>query len=347
MRQLRHGLGVALCVCSFAWALPAAVGEGAANAPEDVTLLQAMLRVVKGPGGRPYVAFRMDGELGAGTKLALAAFQRDNKIVESPVKPEGATWMALRAALPVAYAGLRVLPGSRIVYFEATAAEAAKSIYEIERYGEFEAGFQKQMVEMVRRMYEEHRIVLWVTLTGWRRGFGTQATISRRSSWAGPGESTHHYGRACDLGFRDFRWMDAGGMVRTDTDWLEKMSRELGPASWKLWKARDTIAFSLGLFKIAWEGVHLQAVEDERVNNARSLVKLLERSGGMKWEVETKGRVAHYRCDLGRGKGMVAVGTAQEIWTGKALVGDAAMRKALREEFEKAEKNWRAWEAVE
>ena len=37
----------------------------------------------------------------------------------------------------------------------------------------------------------------------------------------------------------------------------------------------------------------------------------------------------------------------QEIWTGKALVGDAAMRKALREEFEKAEKNWRAWEAVE
>ncbi|MCX6609131.1 MAG: hypothetical protein NTV52_36820 [Acidobacteria bacterium] len=347
MRQLRHGLGVTLCVCSLAWALPAAVGEGAANAPEDVTLLQAMLRVVKGPGGRPYVSFRMDGELGAGTKLALAAFQRDNKIVESPVKPEGPTWTALRAALPGAYAGLRVLPGSRIVYFEATAAEAAKSIYEIESYGEFETGFQKQIVEMVRRMYEEHRIVLWITLTGWRRAFGTQATISRRASWAGPGESTHHYGRACDLGFRDFRWMDAGGMVRTDTDWLEKMSRELGPASWKMWKARDTIAFSLGLFKIAWEGVHLQAVEDERVNNARSLVKLLEKTGGMKWEVETKGRVAHYRCDLGRGKGMVPVGTAQEIWTGRALVGDAAMRKALREEFEKAERNWRAWEAVE
>lgn len=67
----------------------------------------------------------------------------------------------------------------------------------------------------------------------------------------------------------------------------------------------------------------------------------------MKWEVETKGRVAHYRCDLGRGKGMVPVGTAQEIWTGRALVGDAAMRKALREELEKAERNWRAWEAVE
>jgi hypothetical protein len=48
---------------------------------------------------------------------------------------------------------------------------------------------------------------------------------------------------------------------------------------------------------------------------------------------------------------MYPVGTAQEIWTGRAPVpagvGDAAaLRRALRAEFEKAEQNWRLWEPV-
>jgi len=352
MRHLRHGLGAALCACALAWASPAAVGDGAVNEPDDVALLQAMLLAVKGPAGRPYVQFRIDGELGAGTKAALAAFQRDRKITESPLKPEGPTWKALRAALPEEYAGMRVLPGSKIVYFEATVAEAAKSIYQIESYTEFEPSFQRQIVAMVQRMFEEHRIVLWITYTGWRRGFSDQTGFSRRNSLAGPGESTHHYGRACDLGFRKFRWMDATGAIRQDTDWLDKMNRALGPASWKLWKARDTIAFSLGLYKIAWEGVHLQALEDERISNARSLVKLLEKTGTMKWETKHVNRRAHYWSDLGRGGTMYPVGTAHEIWAGKAPVpaaagNVAAIQKALREQFEKAEQNWRLWEPVE
>lgn len=352
MRHLGLPLVALTCACAFAAASPAAVGEGAANAPEDVTLLQTMLRLIKSPSGRPYVQFRIDGQLGPGTKAALQAFQRDRRLEESPVSVNGLTWAALRSALPPAYTGLRVLPGSRIVYLESSVAEAAKSLYEIERYGEFQPEFRQQIREMVRRMYEEHGIVLWITVTGWRRGFADQATITRRASWAGPGESTHHYGRACDLGFRDFRWIDVDGVVHTDTDWLERMSRALGPASWKLWKARDTIAFSLGLFKIAWEGVHLQAVEDERVNNARSLARLLERSGSMKWQVETKGREAHYRSDLGLGGALFPVGTAREIWAGKAVVTGApgnlaAHRAALRGEFEKAERNWRAWEPVD
>jgi hypothetical protein len=48
---------------------------------------------------------------------------------------------------------------------------------------------------------------------------------------------------------------------------------------------------------------------------------------------------------------MYPVGTAREIWTGRAPVpaaaGDVtALRRALRAEFEKAEQNWRLWEPV-
>jgi hypothetical protein len=92
-------------------------------------------------------------------------------------------------------------------------------------------------------------------------------------------------------------------------------------------------------------------LEDERISNAQSLVRLLEKTGTMKWETRPVNRRAYYWSDLGRGEGMYPVGTAQEIWTGRAPVpagvGDAAaLRRALRAEFEKAEQNWRLWEPV-
>jgi hypothetical protein len=81
-------------------------------------------------------------------------------------------------------------------------------------------------------------------------------------------------------------------------------------------------------------------------------VKLLEKTGKMKWETKHVNRKAHYWSDLGRGGPMYPVGTAHEIWAGKAPVPAGAgdiegIRKALREEFEKAEQNWRLWEPVE
>ena len=343
-------MSAACWACALVAASPAA-GESRPMATDEVALLQGMLLAVKSPAGRPYIQFRVDGEFGPGTKAALAAFQRDRGIDEGLPQPDGPTWRALRGALPEAYRGLRVLPESKILYFEATADEAARSVAQIEVYSEFEPSFQRQVIEMVRRMYEEYGIVLWITYTGWRRGFGDQLGFGRRNTMAGPGESTHHYGLACDLGFRDLRWMDATGMIWRDGDWLERMSRALGPATWRLWKARDRIAFSLGLYKIAWEGVHLQALEDERISNAQSLVRLLEKTGTMKWETRPVNRRAYYWSDLGRGEGMYPVGTAREIWTGRAPVppgvGDAAaLRRALRAEFEKAEQNWRLWEPV-
>lgn len=350
MHKWRHLLSVVCFTCALVWAAPAA-GERVPMAADEVALLQGMLLAVKSPAGRPYVQFRVDGEFGPGTRAALAAFQRDRGIDEGLPLRDGPTWRALREALPEAFRGMRVLPESKILYFEATADEAARSMAQIESYSEFEPSFQRQVMDMVRRMYEEYGIVLWITYTGWRRGFGDQLGFGRRNTMAGPGESTHHYGRACDLGFRGFRWMDATGAIWRDGDWLERMSRALGPASWRLWKARDGIAFSLGLYKIAWEGVHLQALEDERISNAQSLVRLLEKTGTMRWETRPVGGRAYYWSDLGRGEGMYPVGTAREIWTGRAPVpaaaGDVtALRRALRAEFEKAEQNWRLWEPV-
>jgi hypothetical protein len=84
---------------------------------------------------------------------------------------------------------MRVLPESKILYFEATADEAARSMAQIESYSEFEPSFQRQVMEMVRRMYEEYGIVLWITYTGWRRGFGDQLGFGRRNTMAGPGRA--------------------------------------------------------------------------------------------------------------------------------------------------------------
>jgi hypothetical protein len=93
-----------------------------------------------------------------------------------------------------------------------------------------------------------------------------------------------------------------------------------GAWSWRLWKARDGIAFSLGLYKIAWEGVHLQALEDERISNAQSLVRLLEKTGTMRWETRPAG---------GRGLLLVGSGAGRGDVSGGYGAGDSA-RAGLR-----------------
>ena len=327
------------------------VGDGARNRPEDVAQLQAMLRLTTNRVGRPYVSFGPDGEHGPGTRAGIAAFQSDHQIRENPVLPDGPTIRALRRALPTEHAGVRVWPGTRIVYFQEPAAEAAKTQAEVENYADFNPDFKRKIPEVLRRMYSSYGVVLWVAADGWRRGFDAQSKISRRASAAGPGESSHHYGSACDLGFRNFRFLDSSGTVRTDDDWLQLLNRQFRKETEKLWTDRDTIAFSLGLHGIAWEKVHLQLHVDEATNNPRSLVRLLNLTGPMRWEVDTKGMESHYLSDLGRKGGLFQVGTAREIWQAQAAVtktlGDGpTLRRALKAAFEVAEQNWRKWEPV-
>ena len=337
------------CVRFFLLALPLAAfafGASGSVGADDILLIQAMLRVVHNPAGKPYIFFSPDGELGPLTKAAIEAFQRDKQVSESPLPLR-----ALRSALPNEYLGMRVLPGSRIVYFEASASDAAKAVEEVQTYADFHPDFKRKIIEVMRRMYSVHGIVLWVTWDGWRRGFNQQAKISRRASWAGPGESSHHYGRACDLGFRNLRFLDGNGAIRNDDDWLQLLNRQFGKQSDQLWQLRNAIAFPLGLHGIAWEKVHLQLHVDEATNNARSLVRLLNLTSTMRWDVDSVGIESHYLSDLGRGGAFFPVGTAREIWAEMAAVkppmGDLrTLRGTLKTAFAEAERNWQKWEPV-
>jgi hypothetical protein len=131
--------------------------------------------------------------------------------------------------------------------------------------------------------------------------------------------------------------------------------------------------------------IHLQSFDDHLPND-RALADLLGRVGKLKWQAEHKPNAPRrYNSDLGFGGKMFTVGTAKDIWTLSATVtkgmvaqaktdalmnaaklkGPAALkavvpvkeadikaadivniRKALKDDFVAAEKNWPQWKAV-
>ena len=56
------------------------VGETAKNAAHDVTLVQAMLKVVKNAKGAAYLKSNYDGNYNPDTKQAIIDFQNDHKL---------------------------------------------------------------------------------------------------------------------------------------------------------------------------------------------------------------------------------------------------------------------------
>jgi hypothetical protein len=132
----------------------------------------------------------------------------------------------------------------------------------------------------------------------------------------------------------------------------------------ELWALRNAIAFDeLGMFKSEKPGdtIHIQRYSDDNISMTKSLAKLLDTVGTMRW------RKAHpgYECNLGFNGGVWHnVGKSTEIWdqTGPlqkawiaagrnvppSAVTDAdvrAMRQALRAEFEAAEAGRDRWVA--
>jgi hypothetical protein len=111
---------------------------------------------------------------------------------------------------------------------------------------------------------------------------------------------------------------------------------------------------------------HLQNWNDANVSMKAWLVVHLQTSGSMHWSYAG----GAYRCDLGLGGAQVDVGTAAQIWNlsarltpavltqartaaaaaqkkptpAAATAADvAAMRQLLRDQFDLADTNWRAW----
>jgi hypothetical protein len=349
------------------------VGDGGTNHTHDVALVQAMLRIVKDAKGAPYLPGNYDGVYGNSTKGAITRFQAEHKLVPptggaeklGQIAAAGPTNQALSGLLPAAYADLRILTNSKTVYLPSDAADAKTSRKEISTYQEFETAFRGKVGDLVNEMFDVHKVALWVQASkGWRRTFAEQADPGLNTK-AGPGESNHNFGRAADLGFKSFRWLRGDGTPHQDDDWLNSLHKVKAAEAAALWDARDVFAKKLGLFRLGFERIHLQSYDQKLISSQSSLAKLLNTVGTMGWK-------AGYQCDLGSGgKYWAKVGTAKDIWglsstltkadIAKAMTAAAGKavkeadikaqklidtKKALKGDFEAAEKNWIKWTGV-
>ena len=350
------------------------VGDTANNKTHDVALVQAMLRLVKNAKGATYFGSAYDGTYSAAMKTAITAFQTDNaKAIQAGEKGAeklgmmdsgGKTLAALAAALPATHATMRVIANTKTVYLEGAAADAGASAAAIRGDAEFEATFKQRLSALVDTMYATHKIVLKITPTGRRRTFAQQA--AETATKAGPGESNHNFGRASDIGFRGFKWLQGDGTIKQDIDWLNTLEAVSAVKAGALWDARDALAAKQPLYPLKFERIHLQLYDQATISNQRSLVNLLNAVGTTKWAIG-------YKSDFGLGGAQYDVGSAKQIWAGNAVVSKndlamaltasaaakaakkaykltdidvkqiAAMQKTLKGDFELADRNWIKW----
>lgn len=325
----------------------------------------------------------IDGDCGPRTKRALVQFQNDHVFVGANghssaaiagatagrVSPGDATWAKLVAATPLEMRDLRVLVGSKTVYIAAAEADRAGSVNDIAGLT-FQTDFRNRLVTLIQRLHSTYGIVCWVCPDGDRRTFQTQYGLlvsGRNVTRAGPGESNHNFGQAADLGFEGLRWLRADGTVVDNEDaWLHQLDprqRATGESLF-FWNVLRAIGIAVGLHRgpLA-DRPHLQAWDDAGIDMAARLAAHLSSVGQMRWT----GRSQRYQCDLGFGGRFFDVGSAAQIWSGQGTVTEstltqaraqvagspaqtpataadvAAMRAALRVDFDAAESRWREW----
>jgi hypothetical protein len=315
------------------------VGAGGTNAVHDVAMVQLMLRLVKNAKGAPYFAADDTGTPGDTTKNAIVAFQTDQKLLGSPsgeksgfVGKGSQTLAKLSAAVPAAYASAWIIADTRTVYLAMDAATAQKSANAVEGSADLDPAFRGKVANLINQMHQHHKIALSIPASGGRRTFDQQAALSPAVTGAGPGESNHQYGQAVDIGFGNLQWVKGNGQVVKDNYWLSAGGLPADKQN-AFWAARDAIAFDkLGLFKTNKPGdlIHVQAYADANVSYARSLAALLNVATvtKSKWE-PMPGRPNKYKNDFGLGGATHVVGTAREIWAGKAVVNAADLAAAL------------------
>ena len=251
------------------------VGSGGTNVVSDVALVKAILLKTTratGPGrvAGPYLE-SYDGIADATATAAISAFQTDHLMVlnaarqsvlatnttAGQVKPDDATWAKMLTQVPAEFVNLRVLAGGRTVYVEATAAERQTKIGAVSGLT-FTAAFRTKVIACINKMYADYGIVLGVCRNGDRRTFQAQFEIRRdtpTNTHAGPGESNHNFGMACDIGFGGLRWLHANGAVDSnETCWLHHLDpaqRGTSPEANRFWDAMRAVGESstVGAFR--------------------------------------------------------------------------------------------------
>jgi hypothetical protein len=314
------------------------VGDGATNGASDVALVQAMLLKITRPASTspvraagPYLP-SYSGTFDAATAAAIKAFQSDHGIVAAPgratagmVAPNDASWSALVAATPAAFANLRILPGHRTIWIEATQQQLQQRLTAANGMT-FTPAFRTKVNATINRMFTDHRIAIGVDPQGDRRTFQQQydlRTSGRNVTNAGPGESNHNFGGAADLGFAGLRWLRANGeVVENENPWLAQMDSRGARETTPFWDALRTAGIAVGAFRgPIGDRPHIQNWDDAGVSMAARLADLLTRSGTMRWT----GTRGSYSCDLGLGGALVPVGNAVQIWNRSATITTAAL----------------------
>lgn len=346
------------------------VGDGGANAIHDVALVQAMLQAVDDAQGRRYFDSDYDGNFGTFTKDAIIAFQRDHGLFQSDqgrVAPGSATLQRLVALLPATLGDMRILKDTRIVYLAASQALYSGARARFSGHSKLRSNFRTKVVGVFDRMYEAHRIALTVNATiGHYRTFDQQD--KRGSKGVGPGESYHNFGLGADVAFNTLHFIKPDGTTMPGGSSELNILEGLDRITWeKFWEARDVIARGQRLFPIRKDDrAHLQ--DDLGKSAGRSLVALLNLHRTMKWDARlaaTSGIPNIYKSDLGMGVKPLEVGTARQIWHSKATLTKQnlakalgvrptqikqtdveKLKKALRAEFEWAERNYKRWRPI-
>jgi peptidoglycan hydrolase-like protein with peptidoglycan-binding domain len=325
--------------------LKGSVGDGGANAVQDVALVQAMLKIVEDAKAVAYFGNNYNGKYDPSTKAAITAFQTDNKLIAAAnLKPDPAakfeksglidknsqTFKTLTQALPADYKTMRIIEGTTAAYIEMPLAAYQASLQAVQLKNDLDVQFRQKVIQLVAQIYDDYKIVLSVPNDGWRRTFAQQADVN---SDAGPGESNHQFGRAVDIGFQGLRWIAGDGQINKDNFWLDaaKMPED---KKQQFWNARNKIAFgpAIGLFKTnrKYDFIHVQAYSDDQVSYALSLARHLQvvSPNKMKWDFKA-GKPNQYKSDLGLGGAVYMVGSSKEIWAGQAKINKADLATAL------------------
>ena len=299
------------------------------------------------------------------------------------VAPGDTTWTRMVAALPDGFVRLRALPDSKVAYLAATteARDAAlarvaqstfESVFRTSVTALLNQIFERHGIAIGvchngdRRTFATQYELL---------------VSGRNVTKAGPGESNHNYGQAVDLGFAGLRWIRPDGSVVANEDaWLHQLDPDQTASgeALRFWDVIRTNGVELGLFRgPESDRPHLQAWSDGSTSMGDRLGAHLTRSGRMRWTGRRDQGRNRYQCDLGFGGRFFDVGTAADVWGRRATVTAetiaearaqgvpagaagvragalpalppvteadvAAMREALRADFEAADRNWQAW----
>ena len=341
------------------------VGHGGTNAGHDVAMVQALLQIVKNAKGHPYLTTSYDGTYAVGTKTAIIAFQKDQKLVPvavpapvnpavkgpAPIKgpaapvakgptekegfvgPSGPTIQKLNAMLPLPYKAIRIINDTKVVYWPGSANDATASAKAIRGDVGLEASFRQNVTKLVEIMFQRHEIVLSLPTTGGLRTFQKQydlVTQPNPPTQAGPGESNHNFGLAVDIGLKHFKWLGAHLMAKTEAGWwLDDLTKVSGAKALSMWAARNLIAFNqlkMNPSALPGDHIHIQKFSDSNVSMRRSLAYLLDQVGAFYW----KHAGGQYTCDLGLGGAFYNVGTSVQIWSGNATVTQQSLAAAYQ-----------------